>query len=166
MQPSRIRLRFSDPDLERQFQQEFQERHRYQNRVAAVFGLAVYALFTILDLAVGGAHWYELVGIRLGITLPLMAFVLSGLFVPRVAARHSSLLVAATLLIAGVGLVAMNARLPEELHNLYFTGLLIAVVFALAFFRVDFRWTTIAAFILFVVYLRWRFSFTPCRRRT
>ncbi len=148
-----IALRFDNAPLERRFREELQERHRRQNRLAAVFGVLAYALFAGLDHAVGGAHWHELWLIRLGITLPLLAVLLSGLLVPAIGGRYAGPLVAGALMIAGLGIVAMNACLPANAENLYFTGLMLVILYAHTFFRVDFRWPTLATILLFFVYL-------------
>ncbi len=148
-----VRRCFGEPELERQFRRTYHEHHQFQNRLAAVLGLVVYVLFALLDRAVGGDRWQELWTIRLGITLPPLALVLGGFFVPRIAHRYGGPLAAAALLIAGLGIVAMNARLPLDVQNLYFSGLLVTIVFIHALLRVDFRWVVGAAALLFVAYL-------------
>ncbi len=153
-----LHLRFRDAALESRFQQSFYHQHRLQNQLTAVFGVLVYILFAVVDWRVGGDNWRQIVLVRLGITLPPLMLVASGLFLPRLAAHHTGPLVFGMMVIAGGGITIMNTLLPAQAHNLYFTGLLLVLLFGHAFSRVGVRWPTTATVLIFVFYLaavRW-----------
>lgn len=152
---------FDDPALERRFRAQFQRRHRLQNRMAAAFGLALYVLFSMVDFVVGGERWPEIVFIRLGLTFPILALVMAGLYVRRIMDRFMGPLVFTAMLLSGLSLAAMNTRLPPESENLFFPGLLIVILFGHVFFRTDFRWPSAATLLLFPVYLGMNFTLNP-----
>ena len=152
-EPSLLRLRFRDPGLEQQFWHQFQQRHRIQNQIAAMLGLLVFTLFALVDKGVGGSHWQVIWMIRLGITLPVLCVGMIGFFVDRIARRFTGPLVFLVLFVSGISIVFMNTMLPPEYGNLYFTGLLIVLVFGHGFFRTDFRWPSAAILLVFGIYM-------------
>lgn len=152
-QTSALRLKFRDPGLEQEFWNQFQLRHRVQNRIAVLLGLLVFVLFALVDNEVGGSHRNAIWMIRLGIALPVLCGGMIGFFVDRIAHRFTGPLVFLVLFVSGISIVIMNILLPPEYENLYFTGLLIVLVFGHGFFRTDFRWPSAAILLVFGVYL-------------
>ncbi len=151
--PKGIRLAFSPPELEHQFQRQYFTRHWNQNRVAISFGLVLYSLFGWIDWVIGGEYWQTSLLIRLGIAFPLLLALSITFFVRRISERYMPQMTFLALLISGSSIVVMNILLPEEYQNLHFTGLLVCMIVGLAFFRTDFRWSAAAVVITFILYL-------------
>ncbi|HEB95628.1 MAG TPA: diguanylate cyclase [Sedimenticola thiotaurini] len=146
-------LVFEDAELERQFWHRFQRQHRSRNQFAVVLGLLLFCLFAVVDRGVGDDHWQAMLVVRLGFTLPLLLIGVAGFFIRPIVERYTGPLVFFVLFVSGASVVVMNTMLPPEVRNLYFTGLLIVLVFGHGFFRTDFRWPAAAIALTFVVYL-------------
>lgn len=111
--PYANRLRFSK-ELESQFRQEYAEETLPSSRVALVLGIFLYAAFGILDTWLvpftKNFCWF----VRFAVVCPRVALVLGLTFVQAFRA-WVQVAFAGTVLVAGLGIVAMIAVMrPEE----------------------------------------------------
>lgn len=119
-------------------------------RFGILMGLALYAAFGILDLALLDdvrALWV----IRYGIISPMLAIMLFWSFRPSFQ-RIEQLVVAAGAAAAGVSVIAMTIITPSPANYLYHTGLLVVLMYTFSFLRLRFIYALAAAVFLVVAY--------------
>jgi hypothetical protein len=120
-------LRFHEP-LEREFADEYFERTLKEVRTAILLGAFLYTVFGLVDAVVAPDHLRELLIIRFAIVVPLIggcfAFSYTAAF-----RRHRDWAVSGIILIAGLGLVAMIRIISPPANDLYYAGLLLAMMF-------------------------------------
>ena len=139
--------------LQSEFRREFGEQHWLRNTIAAVIGLFVYALFGVVDFLVLPGDFMVLWQARYLVTMPLALAIFVFQFLPGTGKRWSGPILFLVMLVSGFSIIYMNFFMPEDHRNLYFTGLLIVLVFGHALWRAPFWWPTAASLILFVGYL-------------
>lgn len=144
-------LTFKDPEREKAYRDDYYVRSLGQIRVALVLGVAMYALFGVLDGYLipyaAGTAWL----IRYAIVVPLGAIVFA-LSYTRYFRAWMEGLIAFVVLVGSVGIVAMAAIAESPGNYLYYAGLLLAVTFNLTFLRPRFPIATALAWITFALY--------------
>ncbi len=138
--------------LEAAYREQYLRAHWFQNTVAAVSGIVLYALFGIVDRLVLPEGWERLWEIRFRYTLPLLLGIFAIHFVPA-GRRHSGPVIFVSMLVAGVSIVVMNLYMPPGMQNLYFYGLFTVIIFGHVFWRTHYLWPTTASLLLFAFYL-------------
>ncbi len=121
-------LRF-EPALERQFEIFYTEAHLVRVRLAGYLGIALFALFVLIDLSTlppNVSRWT--VAIRLGLILP--TYVIALLVSYRLAWRHhlrTAVFVAS--LVTGFGTVAVIGAALRQGFNIPYEGILLVALF-------------------------------------
>jgi len=159
--PTGLRLAFSPPELEQQFQRQYFARHWNQNRFAISFGLVLFVMFGFVDWLTGGEHWQTILLIRFGIAFPTLLILWKAFRTRKIAERYTPQLVFLSILLFGSAIVAKNVLLPVEIQNLHFAGLLLVMMAGMVFFRSDILWSSAAILITFVLYLTITWAIRP-----
>ena len=138
---------------QKSFWQEFGERHWLRNTMAAALGLFLYVLFGLVDFLVLPEDFTVLWQARYLVALPLLVLIVLLQFIPATGKHWSGAILFLAMLVSGASIVYMNLFMPESHGNLYFTGLLLVVIFGHVLWRVAFWWPATASLLLFVIYL-------------
>jgi len=145
---SRLLLRFHNPQTEQRFTRQALADYTGFIRIYLLAGIALYMLFGVLDLRVGGDAIGKLFFIRYAVVCPMLLGVLCLSFT-----RHFQALgqfaLASTMLTSGLGIVAMTIVMPAPFNSNYYAGLIMVVIYCGSFIRVDFIATVaISAFLV------------------
>ncbi len=145
---SRFFLRFHNRETEQRFARQALADYTGFIRIYLVAGIALYMLFGILDLRVGGDAVGKLFFIRYAIACPMLLAVLALSFT-RYFATYGQIALASTMISSGLGIVAMTAVMPAPFNSNYYAGLIMVVIYCGSFIRVDFIATVaISAFLV------------------
>ncbi|MGH6828089.1 MAG: sensor histidine kinase [Rhizomicrobium sp.] len=134
---SRVWLRFADPETERRFARRALRDSMGFIRTYLAAGAALYMLFGILDLKLGGRVVHSLFLIRYGVVSPIVLAVL-GLTFTRYFEKVSQFALAGAMATAGLGVVAMTVVMPPPFNSNYYAGLIMVVIYCDSLIRVDF----------------------------
>ncbi len=120
-------------------------------RVALLVGGAFYAVFALLDLVVAPGSVSLLWGIRFGIVVPatLVLFLLTRS--PRFE-RWMQPAVAAWIVLAGGGIVAMVGAIPSDASHVYYVGLILVLIIGYTYARLRFGWASGAGWLIVIAY--------------
>ncbi len=125
----RIRLRFKDADVEKNFSAwSFASSIRF-TRIYLVGAVILYSVFGLLDALIGSPMLSVLWTIRYGIVVPAIVFILAFSFHPGFDKYLQASLVAAALC-CGLGVIAMVAVLPGPDASRYYAGLIMVVIYS------------------------------------
>ncbi len=148
---SRLWLRFRNRETERDFAGRTMADSMVFIRIYLLAGTALYGLFGLLDLRVGGSALYTLFFIRYAVVCPLLlavfALTFTGLF-----QRFGHIALASTMVASGFGIVAMTAVMPAPFNGTYYAGLIMVVIYCGSFIRVDFLATVGMSTLLVTAY--------------
>jgi diguanylate cyclase (GGDEF)-like protein len=146
-----VTLAFLNSDLERAFQKDYFEKTLFQIRLALLFAAVLYAMFGILDnLVIPGIKQYAwLIRFFLICPLLLVTFVLT---YTRFFRRLMRLLLFLAGFASGAGIVVMIVIAPSPGNHLYYSGVLLCVLFYFVFVP-DFMLATILSWSIFAVYV-------------
>src|SRR5688500_1573318 len=135
-----LRLRFSDPDLDREFREQYDTAAVPQAVMVGFVGLVVVASFGVLDAMVVEGDVSGVFVIRFGFICPaVLAFILALVVARDRAWRLVQAAMCAALTVAAFGLFAIPlvAEVPTYLTR---TGMLLTLMFLCAFAPVRFVW--------------------------
>jgi hypothetical protein len=144
-----VTLAFADPAQERAFREDWNLRALLPVRVATILGIAMYAGFGLLDVAVIPDHLATTWAIRFGLIIPLGLLFLAASFTGWFL-RHLQLLTAALGAAGGLGIVAIIAMTGEAGQQAYHPGVLLIVAYIGMFTRLRFL-PAVAATALVVI---------------
>ena len=144
---SRLWLRFHNGLVERDFIHHALADYMGFIRVYLLAGTALYMLFGILDLRVGGAARGAVFLIRYAIVCPILMVVFVLTF-RRDFERYGQFALASTMVATGMGVVAMSAVMPAPFNSNYYAGLIMVVIYCGSFIRVDFIATVCISLLL------------------
>ena len=119
----RMRLVFVDRATERQFSHETLLKSLVFIRVYLFAGIALYMAFGILDAYVGAQSTQTLWFIRFAIVCPVLISVLIFTYLPGFP-RFGQVALASTMLLSGLGIVAMTAVMPTPYNEMYYAGII------------------------------------------
>ena len=144
-------LYFSDRDLEKAFQQDYFEKTLLQVRLTLLFGAFLYGMFGILDCLVIPEirlyAWY----IRFAFISPML-FITYLLTHTRFYRKWMRICLFLACLASGAGIVVMIILAPFPGNHLYYSGVLLCVLFYFVFVP-DFIVASLLSWSLFVFYL-------------
>jgi hypothetical protein len=147
-----LTLRFSDPEVERDFQADRAPGALANGRISFAVGIVLYAAFGALDPHIipeaVGVAWI----VRYAVVIPLAALLIGSSFLPGVARRLEWGNAFVTLL-AGAGIVLMAARATGLGRELYYAGLLLVSTFTYTFLRLRFANATLVSWAMAAIYL-------------
>jgi diguanylate cyclase len=146
-----VTLAFADKSLENAFQQNYFKKTLFQVRMALLFACILYGMFGILDrLVIPDIKVYAWV-VRLLLVCPLLLMVFIGTF-----SKFYRKIMLPSLFLAGfasgAGIIAMIINAPSPSNHLYYSGVLLCVLFYFVFVP-DFIVATILSWSLFVLYV-------------
>ncbi len=148
---SRLWLRFRNAETERDFASRTLADSMMFIRIYLVAGTALYALFGILDMRVGGKALHTLLLIRYAVVCPLLLIVFALTF-SRAFERFGQIALASTMVASGFGILAMTAIMPSPFSGNYYAGLIMVVIYCGSFIRVDFMATVAISLFLVTAY--------------
>lgn len=146
-----LALAFSDRALEGAFQQDYFEKTLLQVRLTLVFAAVLYSLFGILDYFVipetKNYTWF----IRFAVVSPLLLIIYFLTYAPFYRIWMRSCLFVAGI-VSGAGIVWMIVLHPSPGNQLYYSGVLLCVLFYFVFIP-DFFLASLLSWLLFILYI-------------
>jgi len=152
-QVNRFTLRFRDSGLEKTFSDLEVRRVIRVIRMSLAGGFFVYVYFGILDwLTVPhealGPVWL----IRYGFVCAPLSLIILSTYRVDFFVRHAQLLLSVSMALVGFGIVGMTAVLPPPGNHLYFTGMLLSVMYCSSLIRLHFIYSTLISLSILVTY--------------
>lgn len=136
-------FRFRDPEFERRFFREYEIEPARFSSLAIGTGLIMYLLFGILDWILFPEVLRTVWAIRFGIGTPIL--VLAFVLTRRPASQiHQERLMFVTVQVTALSIIAIMQVAPPPLSWLYFSGLLLILIFNYNFMRMRF-WMAVAS---------------------
>src|SRR3990172_1411711 len=146
-----LTLKFSDRGLEKDFLEYYFQRALIRVRYALMLGFLLYAVFGLLDgLIIPDAKHLAWV-IRYAIVCPYLLAVLAFTFSPYFK-KVMQLTTASAILMAGSGITAMIALAGPPGNYLYYTGLILVIMFAYTFVNLRFIYASMVSWLLVGAY--------------
>jgi hypothetical protein len=156
-----LTLRFHG-DQEKAFLEDHTQKSLHQIRLGLALGLLLYPLFGILDNLMIPDVKEEIWLIRFGIVCP---FLLAMLFLTwtRFFKKYAQPLMVMSVLVAGLGVVAMTELAYPPGSYFYYAGLILALMWAYTVVSLRFIYATSAGFAIIIAYeiIAGWFSETP-----
>ena len=144
-------LTFCDVEQERQFQRSSFEKGINVIRAVFLAGAAFYCLFGLLDLVTAGDALYAVWSIRLGVVAPcLLAIFVFSFSIHFVDYAQAALIT--TMLISGVGVLAMTAVVPPPFNGSYYAGLILVASYCSTLIRLKFAYSAVLSLLLLAAY--------------
>jgi len=150
--PLTLSFRGEDALLEEGFINEYTRESPAQDRVALVAGVLIIALFGILDAFLIPTEKHFMWFVRYAVLLPAAALVLILSGVTKFS-RFFPAVKAFSLLLTAVGCIAMILRATPPANYLYYSGLILIIVFGFTVFRLRFVTGTLVAWGMVTAYV-------------
>ena len=144
-------LSFSDRSLEKAFQQDYFEKTLLQVRLTLLFGAFLYGMFGILDCFVIPEIRHYAWNIRFAVISPLL-LITYFLTQTRFYRKWMKICLFIAGIASGAGIVVMIILAPFPGNHLYYSGVLLCVLFYFVFVP-DFLIASLLSWSLFVLYL-------------
>ncbi len=147
-----LRLRFSDPELDREFRQQYDAAAVPQAVMVGIVGFVVIAVFGVLDAIVVAGDLSGIYVIRYGIICPAVLVFILGLVLSRDRAWRfvqAAMCVVVTVVAFGLFAIPLVANVPADLTR---TGMLLTLMFVCAFAPVRFVWAMWTTVVIFAGY--------------
>lgn len=133
-----ISLTFTNPELERRFQEHYHQRAVFRFRGALVLAIILYAIFAVLDSVSVGELWPRIWFIRFAIVNPLLLLALLLSFKKKFFINYYQEIASFGILVGGGGILAMLAIIPDAALYLYSQGLMLVLIYNYAFLGLRF----------------------------
>ena len=124
-------------DLESAFLEDNHCKFLTHIRYAVIFGIVFYGLFGLLDAQLVPTRKTDLWLIRYGIVCPSLICFLFLSFLP-VFKKYMQPVLAATSVLAGLGIIVMIIIAPPPVNFSYYAGLILVFMFGYTFARLRF----------------------------
>ncbi len=147
----RVRLRFRDPQTERQYLSESLNEARTLIRTYLVAAALLYLMFGILDYVVGGSLVATLWFVRYAIVCPIFLAAAAMTYVPAFDTLAQTVLSIA-MIAPGIGVVIMTAIMPPPFNSLYYAGLIMVVIYGSSLVRLRFINSVFISLLLVALY--------------
>lgn len=145
-----ITLSFSG-DLEEPFLDDYFKKSLKHVRIASLIAVFFYGAFGMLDFWLVPGFKDQLWVIRYAFFIPFaLGFFLFSF--TRHFKKYMQPSIAAVILAAGLGIIAMICIMPPSEINSYYVGLILVFIFGYTFFKLRFIWATMAGWLLVVTY--------------
>ena len=146
-------LRFEDPDLEAEFQEEYRRGSRWQVRLAIVVAVVVYLAFAWLDVWMAPDLADVFLTIRI-LVAAVFGLALAATFAPlRLTGRE--VFVCLGILAAALGILRMMSLATAVVAVRYFAGLLLVILAAHSMFRLRFQSATLVSLLVVAAWMVW-----------
>jgi len=133
------------------YQQAHYRQSLPQVRVALLLGFLFYAAFGLLDALIFPEVKYILWFIRFAIVMPITLLIYLFSF-SKYYIKYVHISIAAGILLAGLGIVAMIVIAPAPANSLYYAGLILIFIYGYTCFKIRFIWATLAGFLIVIAY--------------
>ena len=138
-------------DFEEAFQSWYFDGAVRLIRLALLVGLFFYGLFGILDAWLVPEARYKLWFIRYLIIFPYVSAIFLFSF-SRHFKKYMQLATASSVLVAGLGIIAMIVIAPYPASYSYYAGLLLVFIYGYSFLKLRFMWASTTMWIIVVAY--------------
>lgn len=108
-----LTLTFSNHELEKKFLEVYHGRGAVRFRLALILGIFLYSIFAVLDSVSVGPLWPWIWFIRFAIVNPVLLLGLLLSFKKRFLILHYQGIASIVILVAGGGILAMLALIPD-----------------------------------------------------
>jgi len=146
-----LTLQFLDRGLENKFAEDYIDKTLKRLRYSVVLGFILYALFGILDSWIIPEAKHEAWIIRYVIVCPYLAFFLMFTFSPYFR-KITQLSIAFTMLVSGFGLIVMISFAGPLGASLYYSGLILVIMFTYTLLYLRFIYAVSVSMILLFLY--------------
>jgi signal transduction histidine kinase len=147
----RLRLEFVDEEQEKTFSREAMVDSIGFIRAYFVAGTVLYMAFGILDAVVGGQSVHMLWIIRYVFVCPIPIAVFALTFFP-IFNRIGQYALAVSMLVSGLGIVAMTAVMEPPFNAMYYAGLVMVVIYCSSLIRLHFNLSATISILLVASY--------------
>jgi Signal transduction histidine kinase regulating C4-dicarboxylate transport system len=154
-------LEFSGEDapLEQPFIKNFNDASRFQVRVALFLAMVLIGLFGVFDSLLVPADKYIAWFIRFGVLCPAI-LVGVGLTYHANASKFFPWIQIVLSNLVGAGFMGMIMTSPPPANYLYYSGLMLVLMYGYGFVRLRFIWASLSGWLLVIVYEIVAWSFT------
>ncbi len=149
--PLTLSFRGDDAHLEPDFRENYNKNTLFQIRLAILLGVLFYAFFGFLDNILLLEQKNTVWGIRFLLLCPYALCIALLTYFPRFR-RSIQFLGTTVLIVAGIGIVTIIAIADSPLNFIYYTGLILVVMYTYGFSRLRFVWATATGWIIFLVF--------------
>jgi signal transduction histidine kinase len=146
-----LTLRFRDRELEKDFLESFYERTLPTVRMALLVGLFLYSIFGVLDRYIIPARTATAWFIRFAVVDPILLLVFLSTYTP-LFKRAAQGILSAIIIITGFGIIVMLLLAESPGNYLYYTGLILVIMYAYMFIRLRFLYACIAVWTIVFAY--------------
>ena len=133
----RLRLRFREPAIERQYLTESLNESRTLIRTYLIAAAVLYLTFGILDWVVGGSMVGTLWFVRYALVCPILLSAAAMTYVPAFD-KFAQTALSIAMIAPGIGIVIMTAIMPPPFNSLYYAGLIMVVIYGSSLVRLQF----------------------------
>jgi len=153
MKFNHLTLKFNQDDarLEDKFLEHDFKYSLKLTRISFLLGLALYALFGMLDAVLAGENKNIFWLIRYVIVCPVFLFLFFASF-SQLYERFWQVSMAFAIFIAGLGIIVMIVFAPEAVSFTYYAGLILVIIYCYTFFRMRFIWAAITCWTILILY--------------
>ncbi len=144
-----MRLRFTDPELEREFIEQNIEQSVRRFRIGILFGIFLYAIFGILDNVIVGPLKVVIWLIRFLIVIPFVTLMFCLTFV-KFFKKKIQLIASLSAIVGGFGILAMLAIIKPPAMYLYSQGLTLVMFFDFVLLGLRFSYALVNGLILLI----------------
>ena len=153
--PDKIKLNLFPLSFSGNFEDAFQEYYFHDAlrhiRIALAVGLFFYAIFGLLDAWLVPNAKQKLWFIRYAVISPYVSAIFLFSF-SRHFKKFGQLATASTLLVAGLGIIAMIVIAPYPASYSYYAGLLLVFIYGYSFLKLRFAWATTTMWVIVIAY--------------
>jgi signal transduction histidine kinase/ActR/RegA family two-component response regulator len=139
-------------ELERPFLDQYAENSLHQMRFALGLGIALYAMFGVLDYIIVPEQMVRFWLVRYAIVCPSLVAVVALSFAPWFKKIMQAALFA-LVLIGGGGIIYMTMVGPPSISRTYYSGLMLVLMLSYTFVRARFMWASLSGCAVSIAYL-------------
>ena len=147
----RLRLRFREPAIERQYLTESLNESRTLIRTYLIAAAVLYLTFGILDWVVGGSMVGTLWFVRYALVCPILLGAAAMTYVPAFD-KFAQTALSIAMIAPGIGIVIMTAIMPPPFNSLYYAGLIMVVIYGSSLVRLQFINSVFISLLLVALY--------------
>ncbi len=153
--PDKIKLNLFPLSFSGGFEDAFQKYYFHDAlrhiRIALAVGLFFYAIFGLLDAWLVPNAKQKLWFIRYAVILPYVSAIFLFSF-SRHFKKFGQLATASSLLVAGLGIIAMIVIAPYPASYSYYAGLLLVFIYGYSFLKLRFAWASTTMWVIVIAY--------------
>lgn len=145
-------LKFNDPDLEKEFREDYYDKSIMAVRIALILGIILYGIFGVLDILIAPLSKTRILFIRFAVVIPglFTVFIISFFNIFR---KYMQPILMFITLVAGLGIVAMvGIAIEAETSLFYYAGLMLILMWAYTLVKLRFINAVIVCWTLWVCY--------------